>query len=59
MLIKLEDLKGCSVSYHTGGIMFAGEDEVHPEGWYLFLEGEGAVEVNVDLSSVPYDVLTA
>ena len=57
--MKLQDLKGCLVQYHTGGIMFAGEVEEYPEGWYLFLDGEGIVEVNVDLSSVPYDVLTA
>ena len=53
--MKLQDLKGCLVQYHTGGIMFAGEVEEYPEGWYLFLDGEGAVEVNVDLSSVPYE----
>lgn len=53
MGFSLEDLKGATVQYHEGGLMFAGESEEYPAGWYLFIYGIGAVEVNVDLTNLP------
>lgn len=49
MTIKAELKKKPVVAYHDGGLMFAGDEESYPEGWYIFIPGEGAFEVVVNV----------
>ena len=38
--------EGWVVAYHSGGMLWAGDTEDHPEGWYLYT-GEDTIPVIV------------
>ena len=53
MQIENELNKRPDVAYHDGGVLFAGDEKEYSPGWYIFLPGIGAFEVDVDLQSGP------
>jgi len=53
ILEKLD--KNPTVMYHDGGLLFAGDLTSYSAGWYLFLPGIGAFDVDVHLEKTPIE----